>query len=218
PCMPGTRRNILASFEDWLYDDMKPNILFISGSPGAGKSAIAAGLVLHLQEIAPFRIKKSVKFFFKRDSKYFSKPSNVWKTIAYRLAIINADIGTYLEKYLKDNPSYMDDVHRSMDFKNLIIPAFQSIPAERKAHAPCIIIDALDEAEVSDEQHIFLQSLAEWANLLPEFKLVVTSRNHADIQAVLGACSQPLPLPTGQAVDYISTQDIHTFLEESLKQ
>ncbi|KIJ40258.1 hypothetical protein M422DRAFT_174001, partial [Sphaerobolus stellatus SS14] len=212
-CMPGTRESILNVSENWVYDEKNHNILFITGSPGAGKSAIASSLV---SKLGP---KKSARFFFNQDSKYFSKPSNVWRTIAYRLAIINQDIGKYLEDFLKKDPSYLENIHRSIDFKNLIVLAFQSIPAERKAQAPPVIIDALDEAKTSGlkEQKEFLQTLVDWAKSLPEFKLIVTSRNYAEIQAVIEPCSFCIHLPTGQAVDITAKNDICTFLAISFQ-
>ncbi|KIJ36181.1 hypothetical protein M422DRAFT_96261, partial [Sphaerobolus stellatus SS14] len=93
---------------------------WISGSPGAGKSAIASSLVSQIGR------ENCARFFFKRDSAYFRDPSNVWKTIAYRLAIVNKDIGIYLDKYLETNPSYMDNSQRSEDFKTLIVETFKS--------------------------------------------------------------------------------------------
>ncbi|KAF8891045.1 hypothetical protein BD779DRAFT_224301 [Infundibulicybe gibba] len=46
PCMPGTRRDILDTVTAWLQNpDAPQNILWVSGSPGAGKSAIAASVV-----------------------------------------------------------------------------------------------------------------------------------------------------------------------------
>jgi DNA replication protein DnaC len=49
-CMKGTRKDVLSSVNEWLNDftiDTR-NILLLSGSPGAGKSTIAASVVSDL--------------------------------------------------------------------------------------------------------------------------------------------------------------------------
>ncbi|KIJ38366.1 hypothetical protein M422DRAFT_176701, partial [Sphaerobolus stellatus SS14] len=210
--MNGTRQHIFDIVDKWCYDKKsKSNLLWISGSPGAGKSAIASSLVSRIGH------GNCARFFFKRDSAYYRNPSNVWKTIAYRLAIINKDIGVYLDKYLETNPSYLDNNQRSKDFDNLIVKAFNSISQETQSQAPIVIIDALDECEISEEQKDFLTSLANWGKL-SNFKIIVTSRRQQDIQDTIGDCSYHLHIPTGQAVDATSTQDIHIFLNNSFQQ
>ena len=47
-CMEGTRMDIFKKVDDWLGCTDAPNILWISGSPGAGKSAIASSLISKL--------------------------------------------------------------------------------------------------------------------------------------------------------------------------
>ncbi|KIJ38343.1 hypothetical protein M422DRAFT_176821, partial [Sphaerobolus stellatus SS14] len=211
-CMNGTRQHIFDIVDNWCYDKKsKSNLLWISGSPGAGKSAIASSLVSRIGH------GNCARFFFKRDSAYYRDPSNVWKTIAYRLAIINKDIGVYLDKFLETNPSYLDNNQRSKDFDTLIVKAFNSISQETQSQAPIVIIDALDECAISEEQKDFLASLANWGKL-SNFKMIVTSRSQKDIQDAIGDCSYHLHIPTGQAVDATSTQDIHIFLNESFQQ
>ncbi|KIJ36165.1 hypothetical protein M422DRAFT_261492 [Sphaerobolus stellatus SS14] len=193
-CLTGTRQHIFDIVDNWCHDKKsKPNLLWISGSPGAGKSAIASSLVSQIGR------ENCARFFFKRDSAYFRDPSNVWKTIAYHLAIVNKDIGIYLDKYLETNPSYMDNSQRSEDFKTLIVETFKYIPSENHSKAPIIIIDALDECDTSEGQKIFYKSLADWAEQ-PEFnfKMIVTSRNQDNIWKAIGKCCHHLLLHTGQ--------------------
>ena len=50
PCMEETRENLLVEIDEWLEDFCAPNILWITGSPGSGKSTIASSLVPRLMK------------------------------------------------------------------------------------------------------------------------------------------------------------------------
>ena len=82
PCMPGTRQWMIDKIHDWLDDHQAPNILWLSGSPGAGKSAIATTIVSNLQEAGQL----GSYFFCKRDDIALSDPASCWRTIAFDLA------------------------------------------------------------------------------------------------------------------------------------
>jgi hypothetical protein len=82
PCMPGTRQWMINKIHDWLDDHKAPNILWLSGSPGAGKSAVATTLVSNLQEAGQL----GSSFFCKRDDIALSDPASCWRTIAFDLA------------------------------------------------------------------------------------------------------------------------------------
>jgi pantothenate kinase-related protein Tda10 len=49
--MEGTRQWIIDQIHTWLNDFQAPNILWLGGSPGAGKSTIASTLVSQLAEL-----------------------------------------------------------------------------------------------------------------------------------------------------------------------
>jgi hypothetical protein len=47
-CMKGTREDIFKKIDQWLDDIDAPNVLWLSSSPGTGKSTIASNLVSRL--------------------------------------------------------------------------------------------------------------------------------------------------------------------------
>jgi len=97
PCMPGTRQWIIDIIEDWLCDPKAPNILWLSDSPGAGKSTVASTLVSNLQEGG--RLGSS--FFFKRDDIALSDRAACWRTIAFDLAQCDSVIAKRIVENIK---------------------------------------------------------------------------------------------------------------------
>jgi hypothetical protein len=97
PCMEGTRKATFGKIDSWLVDFRAPNILWISGSPGAGKSTIASSLVSKLSE----RGQLGASFFFKRGHPALSDPSAVWRTIAFDLAQSDSTIAKTIMTNLK---------------------------------------------------------------------------------------------------------------------
>ena len=71
PCTARTRQWIVEKISCWLGDEQAPNIFWLSGSPGAGKSAIASTMVSHL---AGMGILGSA-FFCKRSDATLSNPT-----------------------------------------------------------------------------------------------------------------------------------------------
>src|ERR1700675_4948973 len=79
-CMDGTREDIFKTINSWLNDFRAPNILWISGSPRAGKSAIASSLVSELAE----ERRLASCFFCKRSDASLGNPSSLWRRLRLR--------------------------------------------------------------------------------------------------------------------------------------
>ena len=79
-CLSGTRKDVLQQVHDWIADNHAPNILWLRGSPGAGKTAVASSLVSELGA------KLGARFFFKRDDAAVNDPVVLWRTVAFDLA------------------------------------------------------------------------------------------------------------------------------------
>jgi hypothetical protein len=82
-CMDGTREDIMAEIDEWCDNlDASSNILWISGFPGVGKSAIARKLATRLKSLHRF----GSSFFFQRELAAVHTPVNLWRTIAFDLS------------------------------------------------------------------------------------------------------------------------------------
>ena len=122
PCEPGTRQDIFEIVDRWLEDPSGPNILWIRGSPGSGKSTIASSLVSAFTK----RGQLGASFAFKRENIHLSDPTRVWRTIAYDLARHEAFAKNLLQvlKGPTFNPRIPDI---ALDFESLIKEAAHSI-------------------------------------------------------------------------------------------
>jgi hypothetical protein len=97
PCMEGTRTGILQEIDVWLEDTKAANILWLSGSPGAGKSAIMSGLVSKLRT----QRRLGASFFFRRGDVALSDPAMVWCTVAFDLAEFHPAMARSLVKNIR---------------------------------------------------------------------------------------------------------------------
>src|SRR5271154_4269398 len=80
--MEGTRQDILGRINTWMLNLDAPNILWLKGHPGVGKSAISASVVERLG--AAKRL--GSRFFFQRQAATSMTTSALWRTVAYDLA------------------------------------------------------------------------------------------------------------------------------------
>ncbi|KIM25844.1 hypothetical protein M408DRAFT_73786, partial [Serendipita vermifera MAFF 305830] len=218
-CMQGTRQDILARVNAWVADVRTPNILWIKGYPGVGKSAIATSLVSQWQESG--RVHSS--FFFRRESADIMTPNALWRSIAYDFSRRDPTIRRHLVNALKTN----DTLPQTSNIDDLFYQLVQQplVASEESSDTPAIVvIDALDECGgldgmYSDHRRGLMRTLKSWSSLPGRFRLVVTSRGEHDIEQLFSVTAHyHLEIHAGQKVDAASTEDIRTFLKQELRQ
>jgi hypothetical protein len=209
-CMPGTRKNILEKIDHWLDDLDAPNILWLSGGPGAGKSAIASTVVSELWE----RRRLGSSFFFKRGHATLGDPASLWRTVAFDLARFDAGIKEIIIAKLKDRQGITERTDIELHFRHLIDEPLQKARDRPSANPTVVVIDALDEC--GSQRKPLLNTFKSWSALHPAFKLLVTSRDEHDISKVLIGITQHFTLPTGQLVEPHTTNDIFLFFQKRL--
>jgi hypothetical protein len=218
-CMENTRQDLLKEVEKWSTDMEAPNILWIEGHPGVGKSAIATSLVKQLR--ASSRL--GSYFFFQRQKATEMTPNALWRTIAYDLAQTYPPVRSCLVAKLKAKEvdlalASVDEIFQKLIYDPLM--ASDGIPANQ---SPVIIIDALDECggvagQQSDHRKRLMQTLEKWSQLPKKFKLVVTSRAENDIKRLFSRITpHAIPIPVGRPTNQGSPNDIGTFLEKEFR-
>ncbi|KAG8795791.1 hypothetical protein FRC16_009954, partial [Serendipita sp. 398] len=213
-CATGTRTDILMRCREWSLDENAPNILWIKGHPGGGKSAIASSLV---KELGVKKRRLGSSFFFQRQNAATMTTSALWRTVAYDLGrhpTIRKSLATKMKKEEIDLRTPNIDIL----FQQLIrgpLTKINNVPMEQ---SPIVIIDALDECgglegQRSKDRKDLIRTLDSWSKLPRNFKLIVTSREENDI-ARLFSRTQPhaIELSTGEKTDAQSKEDIQSFL------
>ena len=219
-CMQGTRITILQDIEKEIKNISGPNVIWIRGSPGVGKSALAASIANRLvdqkRHVIPFR-------FDRTDSTITT--SVLWRTVACDLSRLYPSFRQHLTQGNQGHSS--SDIDRL--FKSLIEePLSTLVDAIPREELPVIVIDALDECGGlrhdscgKDDYKSLLRTLKYWVQVdhLKRFKLVITSRPEGQISRIFPeSISAHIVVPSGSDVksgDSVS-QDICTFLESRL--
>ncbi|KAG9054182.1 hypothetical protein FS842_005878 [Serendipita sp. 407] len=215
-CADETRRDVLETCKAWSLDVDAPNILWIKGYPGTGKSAIASSLV---SELGIKRSRLGSSFFFQRQNSRATTHA-LWRTVAYDLA---PTVRKSLSAKMRTEEIDLATPSINIFFRQLIhdpLMKIEHIPVEQ---SPIVVIDALDECGGLDghrsvERKNLIRTLDIWSKLPSNFKLIVTSREESDI-ARLFAQTQPktIELLAGDSTDHQSTLDIRTFLASEFR-
>lgn len=212
-CMAGTRQDILNIVIDWIRNDSAPNILWISGYPGVGKSAIAASVTSHLRQ----QKRLGSSFFFRRENANIMTPQTLWRTVAVDLARRYSPFRKALVGKLTADPDIPSISNIVSLFNHLIRDPFLSNNWAPTQGIPVVVVDALDECgglegRSSDHRKHLMESLKLWATLPATIKIVVTSRDESDIRRALLGINQPIEIPVGINTSQQSFEDIFKFL------
>jgi len=199
--MPGTCVDVLRDIQMWLCDLNMPNILWLSGSPGSGKTTIASTVVADFESF-------SGQFFFHHDQAEFCDPDNLWRHLALDLALGNNALGKSIAKALETQKANIRGLDISSQFKHLIVKPVQEV-FQDTATPLLIVIDALDECNQYEK---ILPSLKSWSLQLPKFlKLFITSRHYLNIQSTLNPVSHHMDLQTGDKASDQTSKDLELY-------
>jgi NACHT domain len=217
-CLEGTRLDLLERIKAWTTDFNAPNILWLKGHPGVGKSAIATSMVEYLSTMK----RLGSRFFFQRQKANIMTANALWRTVAYDLARMHPTIRKAIVTKLKEGDISLTTVNIDKLFVHLISQPLSGSERNLEELRPVVVIDALDECgglegQYSADRKALMRTFTSWSTLPAEFKLIVTSRRESDIERLFSITKHfPIEISAGLAVETQSSKDIRLFLTYQL--
>ncbi|KAJ7245665.1 hypothetical protein B0H12DRAFT_783452 [Mycena haematopus] len=203
--------------DSFLAERTFPNILWIKGFPGSGKSCVASSVVDKLADTPPF----GASFFFERDSGGFTAPSTMLRSLSSdlctrRSAFLDALVADRQARMMNFSTASIED-----QFRRFVEKPLQNVVNElHDEDGLFVVLDALDECgglarSHSQDLRDVLTAVKQWSALSPSLRFIVTSRDETSISEVLGPISTPLDLKLDSRQ---ATRDIETFLTLKLRE
>ena len=216
-CMEGTRTTILQEIEKEIKNVNGPNVIWIRGSPGVGKSALAASIANQLVD----QKRHVISFRFDRTESTITT-STLWRTVACDLARMFPSLRQHLAQGdLGQNSSDIDRLFKSV----VEVPLSALVDTIPREELPVIVIDALDECGglrhdalgKKDFQNL-LHTLKRWIQVdhLKKLKLVITSRPEDCITFPDSISIHDIPSGRGVKLEDSVSNDIRIFLQSRL--
>ncbi|KAL5503723.1 hypothetical protein ACEPAH_7794 [Sanghuangporus vaninii] len=172
-CLNGTRQEYLDPIMDFLFAETSPNVHWLTGAAGSGKSTIAVTAF----EQCGARGCSPAYMFFEREK---SDPSSVIRTIAYMLASHHPSIARHILCALESNKTIRGAAIEKQ-FEKLISEPLQAASA-LIAGPIVVILDALDECGNAEQRRDLVQLLkTDFIVLPPKVRILITSRPEGDI-------------------------------------
>ena len=227
PCMQGTRTAILQEIENDIKNVNGRSVIWIRGSPGVGKSALAASIAAQLRKqgrhVVPFRFDRTQSSTITTDA--------LWRAVALDLARLYPSVRQHIHNMVQGNmlPDPYDIDGRFNSLIEAPLSTLNDVPLEKLPleKLPVIVVDALDEcgglrhdSSGKDDFESLMHTLKHWiqAEHLKRFKLVITSRPDNRITKIFPESISIHEIPSGGNVkleDSVSN-DIRTFLKSRL--
>ncbi|KAJ7289486.1 hypothetical protein C8J57DRAFT_432435 [Mycena rebaudengoi] len=206
-CHPGTRIEILSQLRDWSLD-VSPeatSVLWLHGSAGAGKSAIAQQFAGKCHKDG----RLGGSFFFKRGHAQRGTWHGLVPTLSYQLAMFSAELHAPIQQVI-DTDKLLVGRSLSEQFNKLLVSVLKQVPSLHPL--PVLLIDGLDECE---DHHIQVQILrlltgATREQQLP-VRLLIVSRPEPHLRDIL-ANTLDICKHLAVSADKSAYEDIRTYL------
>ena len=213
-CLPGTRTKILDLIEQWTINPQGERIFWLSGMAGTGKSAIARTLAHKLSE----KKQLGASFFFSRGRGDRGNASKFFTSIAYQLAILDAENGSLarsIRKAIDQCPDIFKRAKRDQ-WKILVQEPLSQLKGYSTHGILVLVIDALDECENDKDVQLILRIFNESKGFERiQFRVFVTGRPRISVRdAFLDIAYQGIVLHDIE--QYIVQEDLRTFFGHEL--
>ena len=211
-CLPGTREDILSEIKSWMTGEDVPPVLWLSGTAGKGKSAIAHTIANWSKEAGCL----GSCFCFDRTRVADHRHEKIFTTIARDLADCNPAIRRALASAVCDNNELRHTADITRQWRELIIEPIHV--ASTVVTAPVlIVIDALDESGNDSSRQPILRLLTTQLTELPaNCRVIITSRPLEDIHKSLHTASHVRHLSMDDIPPESTTRDIQRYVSDKL--
>ena len=176
-CHPDTRKAVLEIVESWIWNRQGgfKDILWISGAPGVGKSAVVQTICEMLSgAYNPIH----ASFFFTRGQGARELAASLPPTIAHQFTITSIVCRWYIWYLLRHNPSILRESFHSQFRKLVIAPAFARSYVQ---YPMVVVIDGLDECN-NEEDRVSLLKLIFEAATTKSIRFLIASRPEEEIE------------------------------------
>lgn len=197
------REWVVETIDSWIASPGSQRIFWITGKPGVGKSAISSWLCTYRREIAAFH-------FCRHGHVYKSDPRKCVLSLAYQLSTQLPDYQNYLLKDIN-----LQNVINESDAKtmfDLLIVQPLSGSFKKPDRLIVILIDALDEATVGNNNELAAFIASEFEKTPEWLRLIITSRPDPEVEYWLRAVPQ-------FSIDQMSQEnkkDLQSYLRQEL--
>ncbi|KZP18459.1 hypothetical protein FIBSPDRAFT_591899 [Athelia psychrophila] len=194
PCGEGTRVEVLAEIMEWRNDksDESQGFLWLTGQPGAGKSAITASIARACKDDGTLW----AQFFINRNNVETTDPRLYFPSIARQFIDHSAhpDVAIAIVEALKSQPSLMDGISHTQA-SQLFVNTFTIACASNQEQPVVVVIDGLDEtdpARLAETAQIFSQIFSSLSGQTTRnAKVLISSRTDDDIQKPFAKMMDP---------------------------
>ncbi|KAF9522228.1 hypothetical protein CPB83DRAFT_800864, partial [Crepidotus variabilis] len=211
-CLEGTRTTALDDIDEWKCDsemldagegseeyrdrDREMDILWLTGTAGSGKTAIAQTVYERFRAEGLLVVQTS---FFR--SMGCTHPKYLPLSIAYQLAVANSSLKISIEAVVQADPAVVD-ASFDVQLQRLVVGPLLDIASRGRVPRVYVIVDGLDECGVEDDQiriirliqGIVMDSDRHQHRRLP-IRFLIASRPESWIQTTLLLSSAPIPAP-----------------------
>ncbi|KAG2343330.1 WD40 repeat-like protein [Suillus weaverae] len=220
-CLPGTREDILSEIKCWVRSTGEdvPRVLWLSGTAGKGKSAIAHTIANWSYERGGMR----ACFCFDRTREAERRHEKIFTTIARDLADCDITMRGALARAVHDDNELKHTIDISRQWQELVVGPIGE--ASKAITAPVlIVIDALDESGNATSREWILRLLAgdpntssQLSQLPANFRVIVTSRPLEDIGDVMNIVSHIYHISMDEIPIESTDLDIQVYISTMLK-
>ena len=207
-CLEGTRIGILEELRQWASDRKGPQVFWLNGHAGSGKSTISQSFAKLLSSQGEL----GASFFCSRKLRNRNNAERILPTLSYQLCTSSSVFKEALLRELKADEAFASSASLAVQLEHLII-----IPATHLKTSTVILIDALDECMNKQSLVILLSHLIREIARAPALKLFITSRAELHIKRSLlsGPSTSSIKSQEMHKVDGVEN-DVRLFIETEL--